>query len=143
MEEQSTGHIASQRLTWHCAIRNTTGVELDDDWFELTREVLNATGIEPDDDPAACRWAALRYQANGLDIVANVPRQDGRWARLHNDVPRALNLRGLLLRPRPRRAAVSSGVYHPSPAGPNRGFRGSSLPDGPTTRAPVHHSPSR
>lgn len=57
----------------------------DDDWFELTREVLEATGIEPDDDPAACRWAALRNQAHGLDIVATVIRQDGRWARLHND----------------------------------------------------------
>ncbi|MBT2506962.1 hypothetical protein J7I98_13890 [Streptomyces sp. ISL-98] len=33
----------------------------------------------------ACRWAALRNQANGLDIVATVIRQDGRWARLHND----------------------------------------------------------
>ncbi|MEW1865658.1 hypothetical protein AB0399_35680 [Streptomyces sp. NPDC088194] len=42
-------------------------------------------GIEPDDDPAACRWAALRNQARGLDIVATVIRQDGRWARLHGD----------------------------------------------------------
>lgn len=68
---------ASQRLTWHCAIRNATGVELDDDWFELTREVLDA--------PAACPVAALRNQANGLDIVATVIRQDGCWPRLHND----------------------------------------------------------
>lgn len=86
LRKPRTGHTASQRLTWHCAIRNTTGVGLDDDnWFELTREILDATGIEPDDDPAACRWAALRNQANGLDIVATVIRQDGHWARLHND----------------------------------------------------------
>ncbi|MFE4826765.1 hypothetical protein [Streptomyces sp. NPDC056672] len=57
----------------------------DDDWFELTREVVDVTGIEPDGDPAACRWAALRNTADGLDIVATVIRADGRWARLHND----------------------------------------------------------
>ncbi|WP_435127250.1 hypothetical protein [Actinacidiphila sp. bgisy144] len=28
---------------------------------------------------------ALRNQAGGLDIVATVIRQDGRWARLHGD----------------------------------------------------------
>ncbi|MFF4835239.1 hypothetical protein [Streptomyces sp. NPDC001315] len=78
-----TGHTASRRLTWHCAIRNTTGQALDDnDWLELTREVLDVTGIEPHDDPAACRWAALRNTTDGVDIVI---RQDGRWARLHND----------------------------------------------------------
>ena len=32
-----------------------------------------------------CCWAALRNQANGVDIVATAIRQDGRWARLHND----------------------------------------------------------
>lgn len=78
-----TGHVPARRLTWHFAIRNTTTVEPDDDWVELTRKVLDGTGIEPDDDPAACRWAALRNQAGGLDIVATVIRQDGRWARLH------------------------------------------------------------
>ncbi|MET8412047.1 hypothetical protein ABZV34_28760 [Streptomyces sp. NPDC005195] len=85
MRKPRTGHTACQRLTWHCTIPNTTDVELDDDWLELTREVLDATGIEPDDAPDACRWAALRNQANGLDIVATVIRQDGRWAWLHND----------------------------------------------------------
>jgi hypothetical protein len=67
------------------SIPPSRGRELGDDWFELTREVLDATGIEPDDDPAACWWAALRNQAHGLDIVATVIRQDGRWAHLHND----------------------------------------------------------
>ncbi len=81
-----TGHPPAQRLTWHCAIQNTTDVTLDDsDWFELTREILDATGIEPDDAPAACRWVALRNSSNSLDIVANVIREDSRWARLHND----------------------------------------------------------
>lgn len=86
LRRSRTGHTPARRLTWHCALRNTTSTALsDDDWFELTREVVDATGIEPDDDPHACRWAALRNQANGLDIVATVIRQDGRWARLHND----------------------------------------------------------
>ncbi|WP_371659512.1 hypothetical protein [Streptomyces sp. NBC_00280] len=34
--------------------------------------------------PGGLRWAALRT-TDGLDIVATVIRQDGRWARLHND----------------------------------------------------------
>ncbi|MER5435966.1 hypothetical protein [Streptomyces sp. NPDC002588] len=51
----------------------------------MTRKVLDATGIEPDDAPAACRWAALRNQAHGLDIVATVIHRDGCWAQLHND----------------------------------------------------------
>ncbi|MFE2498398.1 hypothetical protein [Streptomyces scopuliridis] len=56
LRKPRTGHTASRRLTWHCAIRSTTGVELDDDgWFELTHEVLDATGIEPDGGPSACR----------------------------------------------------------------------------------------
>lgn len=81
-----TGHNPARRLTWHCAIRNTTSTGLsDDDWFKLTREVLDGTGIELDDDPAACRWVGLRNRADGLDIVATVIRQDGSWARLHYD----------------------------------------------------------
>ena len=61
-------------------------MELDDDeWFELAREVLDVTGIQPDGDPSACHWVAMRNQADGLDIVATVIRQDGRWAQLHND----------------------------------------------------------
>jgi hypothetical protein len=60
-------------------------VELDDDCFELTGEVLDATSIEPDDNPAACRWTAMRNQARELDIVATLIRRDGRWTRLHND----------------------------------------------------------
>jgi hypothetical protein len=86
LRKPRTGHAAARRLTWHCAIRNTTGVEVNDDaWFELTREVIDVTGIEPSGDQSACRWVAMRNQAGGLDIVATVIRQDGRWARLHND----------------------------------------------------------
>ena len=48
-------------------------------------EALGVTGIERDDDPASGCWAALCNQANGVDIVATAIRQDGRWARLHND----------------------------------------------------------
>jgi hypothetical protein len=66
LRKPRTRHAAARRLTWHCAIRHTTG-------------------IEPDGDPSACRWVAMRNQAGGLDIVATVIRQDGRWARLHND----------------------------------------------------------
>ncbi|MDT0464758.1 hypothetical protein [Streptomyces gibsoniae] len=53
-------------------------MELDDNWFELTGEFLNATDIQPDADPAACRWVARRNQASGLDIVATLICRDGR-----------------------------------------------------------------
>lgn len=86
LRRSRTGHTPTRQLTWHCALRNTTSTVLSDDgWFELTHKVLDATGIEPDDDPNACRWAALRNQTDGLDIVATVIRRDGRRARLHND----------------------------------------------------------
>ncbi|WP_316527500.1 hypothetical protein [Kitasatospora brasiliensis] len=84
LRKPRTGHTPSRRLTWHCSIRSS-GALSDDQWFELTWKVLDATGIEPDGDPDACRWVALRNTADRLDLVATVIRQDGRWARLHND----------------------------------------------------------
>ncbi|MFE2596033.1 hypothetical protein ACFXCZ_05955 [Streptomyces sp. NPDC059396] len=128
LRKPRTGHTASRRLTWHCAIRNTASVELNDnDWFELTREVVDVTGIGPDGDPAACRWAALSNTADGLDIVATVIREDGRWARLHNDAYCVCSAcwgfahdHGLDGSP------PITGFYHSSPAGPNRGISRSS-----------------
>ncbi|QIY53409.1 hypothetical protein HEP86_01380 [Streptomyces sp. RPA4-5] len=124
LRKPRTGRAASRRLTWHCSIRNTTDVELDDDdWFELTHEVLDATGIEPDADPAACRWVALRNQADGLDIVATVIRQDGRWAQLHHDAHFARAACANFTYDHGLDApGVSGGPYQRSPAGPNRGF---------------------
>ncbi|MFJ9447963.1 hypothetical protein ACIRRH_39975 [Kitasatospora sp. NPDC101235] len=84
LRKPRTGHAPSRRLTWHCSIRST-GALSDDQWFELTWKVLDATGIEPDGDLGACRWVALRNTGDRLDLVATVIRKDGRWARLHND----------------------------------------------------------
>lgn len=113
LRKPRTGHTASRRLTWHCAIRNTTGVELDDDdWFELTREVLDATGIEAGSRPG------------GLPVGGHA--QPGQRARHRRDrhppgrplgplaqrrLLRPRRLRELHLRPRPRRPGVSGGVY--------------------------------
>ncbi|MGW3182042.1 hypothetical protein ACWDD9_22470 [Kitasatospora sp. NPDC001119] len=86
LRKPRTGHTPSRLLTWHCSILSNGRAALtDDQWFELTWKVLDATGIEPDDDPDACRWVALRNTGDRLDLVATVIRQDGRWARLHND----------------------------------------------------------
>ncbi|WP_441245288.1 hypothetical protein [Kitasatospora sp. McL0602] len=86
LRKPRTGHTPSRRLTWHCSIRSTVPASFtDDDWFELAWEVLDATGIEPEGDQHSCRWVALRATSDRLDIVATVIRQDGRWARLHND----------------------------------------------------------
>ncbi|MER7750910.1 hypothetical protein [Kitasatospora sp. NPDC097643] len=86
LRKPRTGHTPSPRLTWHCSIRNTTQSGLSDDhWWHLLQQVLNATGIQPQNDPNSCRWLAVRSTADRLDIVATVIRQDGSWARLHND----------------------------------------------------------
>ncbi|GLW57994.1 hypothetical protein [Kitasatospora phosalacinea] len=81
-----TGHTPSKRLTWHCSIRSSPSTALtEDDWYDLALDVLDATGIDPAGDSTACRWAALQTAEDRIDIVATVVRQDGRWARLHND----------------------------------------------------------
>ncbi|WP_416484237.1 hypothetical protein [Streptomyces sp. CL12] len=86
MRKPRAGHTAARRLTWHCSIRSRTGDSLnDDDWAEVARAVVDAASIAPEGDSMACRWVALRNQPRALDIVATVIRQDGRWARLHND----------------------------------------------------------
>ncbi|UYB40896.1 hypothetical protein SLV14_003573 [Streptomyces sp. Je 1-4] len=83
--EQRTGRRPT-RPAWHCSVVNTTGVPLSDEqWLRLVEDVVDATGIAPDGDRFACRWAALRHDHRSLDIVANVIRQDGRWARIHQD----------------------------------------------------------
>ncbi|MFF2819382.1 hypothetical protein ACFVT9_28145 [Kitasatospora cineracea] len=81
-----TGRTPSKRLTWHCSIRSSPPAALTEgDWYDLALDVLDATGIDPTGDSAACRWAALQTAEDRIDIVATVVRQDGRWARLHND----------------------------------------------------------
>ncbi|WP_159395073.1 hypothetical protein [Streptomyces sp. 2323.1] len=74
------------RPAWHCSVVNATGVPLSDEqWLDLVKDLIDATGIAPDGDRFACRWAALRYGDHSLNLVANVIRQDGRWARIHQD----------------------------------------------------------
>ncbi|WDT54140.1 hypothetical protein [Streptomyces sp. G7(2002)] len=83
--QQRTGR-RPVRPTWHCSVVNHTGRVLSDEqWEALVKDIVAATGIEPGGDTAACRWVALRRGHRSVDLVANVIRQDGRWARIHQD----------------------------------------------------------
>ncbi|WP_148588782.1 hypothetical protein [Streptomyces sp. WAC01526] len=83
--QQRTGRRPA-RSAWHCSVVNTTGLVLSDEqWEALVKDIVDATGIEPDGDAAACRWVALRRGHREVDLVANVIREDGRWARIHQD----------------------------------------------------------
>lgn len=83
--QQRTGRRPA-RPAWHCSVVNDTGRVLSDEqWVALVKDIVAATGIEPGGDTAACRWVALRRGKWSVDVVANVMRQDGRWARIHQD----------------------------------------------------------
>ncbi|MGG7569186.1 hypothetical protein [Streptomyces sirii] len=83
--QQRTGRRPA-RPAWHCSVVNHTGRVLSDEqWEALVKDIVAATGIEPGGDTAACRWVALRRGQCSVDLVANVIRQDGRWARIHQD----------------------------------------------------------
>ncbi|MFH8586007.1 hypothetical protein ACH4GP_16590 [Streptomyces celluloflavus] len=83
--QQRTGRRPT-RPAWHCSVVNHTGRVLSDEqWAALVKDIVAATGIEPVGDTAACRWVALRRGNRSVDLVANVIRQDGRWARIHQD----------------------------------------------------------
>ncbi|MFI0155752.1 hypothetical protein [Streptomyces lydicus] len=66
-------------------VNDTGRVLSDEQWEALVKDVVAATGIEPGGDAAACRWGALRRGHRSVDLVANVIRQSGRWARIHQD----------------------------------------------------------
>ncbi|SEC12240.1 hypothetical protein [Streptomyces sp. 2314.4] len=83
--QQRTGRRPA-RPSWHCSVVNNTGVALSDEqWLAIVHDVIDSTGVEPDGDAFACRWIALRHGHRSLDLVANVIREDGRWARIHHD----------------------------------------------------------
>ncbi|NYI03432.1 hypothetical protein [Allostreptomyces psammosilenae] len=94
------------RPAWHCRITTTALDGWDEQaWEPLARMVVDVAGIAPVDDPAACRWIALRTAPEALDIVASVIREDGRWARIHNDLDR---VRACLLQYSPARHATTT-----------------------------------
>jgi hypothetical protein len=59
---------------------------LDDaEWAELCVEAMDRTGIAKRDDPAGCRWIAVRHADDHVHLVATLVREDGRTARTPQD----------------------------------------------------------
>lgn len=60
----------------------------DAEWADVAREILDAVGVAPKDDPAGCRWIAMRHADDHIHIVATLARQNGRTPWLQNDWPK-------------------------------------------------------
>ncbi|WP_412078827.1 relaxase/mobilization nuclease domain-containing protein [Streptomyces xanthophaeus] len=75
---------------WHLSVRAAPEdpVLTDEQWGDIARRMVAATGIAAGDDPAACRWAAVRHAEDHIHIIATTVREDGRKPRLHNDAAR-------------------------------------------------------
>lgn len=76
---------------WHLSVRAAPEdpVLTDEQWGDIARRMVAATGIAAGDDPAACRWAAVRHAEDHIHIIATTVREDGRKPRLHNDAARS------------------------------------------------------
>lgn len=57
----------------------------DAEWAELCVEAMDRTGIAKRDDPAGCRWIAVRHADDHVHLVATLVREDGRTARTPQD----------------------------------------------------------
>jgi len=57
----------------------------DGEWAELCVEAMDRTGIAERDDPAGCRWIAVRHADDHVHLVATLVREDGRTARTPQD----------------------------------------------------------
>jgi len=56
----------------------------DEEWAQVCRAAVDATGIAPADDPAGCRWIAVRHADDHVHVVATLAREDARppsWSR--------------------------------------------------------------
>ncbi|MFI9269402.1 relaxase/mobilization nuclease domain-containing protein [Kitasatospora sp. NPDC052896] len=76
---------------WHCSVRAAPEdpILTDVQWATIARRLLHATGIAPRGDIKACRWVAVRHNADHIHIVATLMRQDGRTPKNGRDFTRA------------------------------------------------------
>ncbi|GAB7181785.1 hypothetical protein ATKI12_1616 [Kitasatospora sp. Ki12] len=76
---------------WHCSVRAAPEDRIlsDTEWAAIARRILRATGIAPNGDTKACRWVAVRHNADHIHIVATLVRQDGRTPENGRDFTRA------------------------------------------------------
>ncbi len=73
------------RPVYHLVLRNALGDPLltDQQWRRVCDDAMHATAIAPRNDPAGCRWVAVRHAPDHVHLVAILVGQDGRacWPR--------------------------------------------------------------
>ncbi|MFE4634995.1 relaxase/mobilization nuclease domain-containing protein [Streptomyces sp. NPDC056773] len=76
---------------WHLSVRAAPEdpILTDEQWGDIARRMVAATGIAPENDAAACRWAAVRHADDHIHIIATTVREDGRRPRRHNEAKRS------------------------------------------------------
>ncbi|ALO96691.1 hypothetical protein SHL15_5627 [Streptomyces hygroscopicus subsp. limoneus] len=60
------------------------------EWAEIAQRLTRVAGLAPAGDEHACRWVALQARPGRLDVIANLIRDDGAWARQPYPLARAL-----------------------------------------------------
>lgn len=60
------------------------------EWAEIAQRLTRAAGLAPAGDEQACRWVALQARPGRLDVIANLIREDGAWARQPYPLARTL-----------------------------------------------------
>jgi hypothetical protein len=78
---------APAQWVYHLVLRNDDADRWlsDAEWAQVCRSAMDATGIAPADDPAGCRWVAVRHADEHVHLVAALAREDGRVPRIWND----------------------------------------------------------
>lgn len=77
-----------QGMVWHCSLRNGADdpVLSDEQWAEVVEDLVHRTGIAIAEDPADCRWVAIRHADDHVHVAALLVRQDnGRRVHPHRD----------------------------------------------------------
>ncbi|MFF7438972.1 relaxase/mobilization nuclease [Streptomyces sp. NPDC008122] len=60
------------------------------EWSEIGHRLARTAGLAPPGDEHACRWIAVRDKPTRMDLIANLIRLDGQWARTPHRLAEAL-----------------------------------------------------
>jgi hypothetical protein len=86
---------APAEFVYHLVLRNAPEDRRlsDEEWADVCTEAMARTGIAPHDDPAGCRWVAVRHAEDHVHLVATLAREDGRAPHLWRDHYRLAEIR--------------------------------------------------
>jgi hypothetical protein len=79
---------------WHCSVHNhaTDPLLSDEQWADISADILDAVGLAPHGDDDAVRWIAVRHAEQHIHIIATRVRQDGYTVSPSFDYRRAQNI---------------------------------------------------